>query len=299
MTDADLRDPSLTRLFHGTYVASSVPASVALLAAGALALSPAGSIIAGHTAAQLWGGVVPHRPDVTVRIPPSERVEVRGIRALRRQAVPSRMRFGIPVTTPEQTFIDLAASLSVVDLVVLGDSLVRRGRTTPADLVAQAKTARTPGIDRARRAAGLVRAGVDSAPESRVRMLLVLAGLPEPVVNHIVRTDAGDWLRRHELAYVPWKVAIEYDGRHHAPGAGPLTEEQSGEAQWIKDLRRREDLENDGWRIVVLVHSDLARTPEATLARICHVLADRGAHVRVRRQEWRRFFPMGSSNSTR
>jgi hypothetical protein len=51
--------------------------------------------------------------------------------------------------------------------------------------------------------------------ESRLRMLLVLAGLPEPTVNHIVRDDRGNWVRRFDLAYPDLRIAIEYDGRHH------------------------------------------------------------------------------------
>ena len=38
--------------------------------------------------------------------------------------------------------------------------------------------------------------------ESRVRMLIVLAGLPEPTTNHVIRYPNGDWRRRLDLSYV-------------------------------------------------------------------------------------------------
>ena len=47
------------------------------------------------------------------------------------------------------------------------------------------------GAKLARRAARFVRDGVDSAMETRLRMLLVLAGLPAPEVNFILPPRPG------------------------------------------------------------------------------------------------------------
>lgn len=96
------------------------------------------------------------------------------------------------VTTVECTFLDLADSLDLVDLVVLCDSMVKLGLVTPQRLVEAAASFKGRSRALARRAASLVRAEVDSPMESRLRMLIVLAGLPEPVVNHkIYWPDAG------------------------------------------------------------------------------------------------------------
>ncbi len=74
----------------------------------------------------------------------------------------------------------------------------------------------------------LVRAGVDSPPESRLRLLVVLAGLPEPTVNHILRDPVtGEWVRRFELAYRDLLLAIEYQGRWH----------RQSEEVWSSDIR--------------------------------------------------------------
>lgn len=51
--------------------------------------------------------------------------------------------------------------------------------------------------------------------ESRLRMLLVLAGFAEPQVNFILRDLAGDWSRRFDLCYRALKLIIEYDGEQH------------------------------------------------------------------------------------
>ena len=63
---------------------------------------------------------------------------------------------GLRITDPTRTFLDLAADLDLVDLVVLGDSLCRAGRLTPDQLVAAVRTARAapaPG-EAARRSLG-------------------------------------------------------------------------------------------------------------------------------------------------
>jgi hypothetical protein len=129
------------------------------------------------------------------------------------------------VTNPAQTFLDLAGSLDLVDLVVLGDSLVKAKRVTPEELTAAASVWDGAGAARARRAARFVRKGVDSPKETRVRMLLVLAGLPEPTVNVIIRNPDGSWRMRFDLAYPGLKLIIEYDGRQHSENS----------SQWRRD----------------------------------------------------------------
>ena len=88
-------------------------------------------------------------------------------------------------------------------------------------------------------------------------MLLVLAGLPEPVINEILRCADGSWRMRLDLSYPELRLIVEYDGRQHAENT----------AQWNRDLRRREELESLGWRIVVVTARDLNGEPGATLDR--------------------------------
>ena len=93
----------------------------------------------------------------------------------------------------------------------------------------------------ARYAVRYVRENVDSPMESRLRMLLVLAGLPEPTINLILRNADGSWRRRFDMCFPDLKLIIEYDGRQHAGNT----------RQWQGDLRRREERDALGWRIVV------------------------------------------------
>ncbi len=89
-------------------------------------------------------------------------------------------------------------------------------------------------------------------------LLIVLAGLPEPRVNLIVRGIDGEWHRRYDLAYENLQLIIEYDGRQHA----------SDTTQWLTDIHRREQLDRMHWRIIVVTSEGIYREPAETLRRI-------------------------------
>lgn len=78
--------------------------------------------------------------------------------------------------------------------------------------------------------------------ESRLRLLIVLAGLPEPKVDHKFYDEHGRVRRRLDLRYLVIRLIVEYDGRQHA---GSLE-------HWGEDLERREEFDDDGWRILVV-----------------------------------------------
>jgi very-short-patch-repair endonuclease len=136
---------------------------------------------------------------------------------------------------------------------------------------------------RALEAARLVRADVDSPMESRLRMLLVLAGLPEPEVDLRIRNDLGDVLARFDLACRSARVAVEYDGRQHAESP----------KQHDRDIDRREDIDSWQWRIIVITAKGISQEPERTLARVAGVLRERGCPGLPRRSDdrWRPHFP--------
>jgi REase_MTES_1575 len=190
---------------------------------------------------------------------------------------------GVSVTSPGQTFLDLASCLNLVDLVIFGDSLVRAKRTTSQELIDSSDAWTGSGARLARRAARLVRANVDSPMETRLRLLIVLAGLPEPEINVILRNREGDWVLRFDLCYRDLKLAIEYDGRQHA----------LDDKQWAKDIERRELLDRLGWRLIVVRAHDVYAEPERTLNRIADAMRACGAPTVRRRfkEEWRHYFP--------
>ncbi len=193
-----------------------------------------------------------------------------GLRAHVREAGSvCRVLGDIRVSEPAQLFVELASSLSFVDAVVAGDAMVRLGLITLAELRAYCAKLRGKHSRTARRLVRYVREGVDSPMETRLRLLLVLAGLPEPEVNHLIRDEWGAVLRRLDLAYPALKLIIEFDGRHHI----------EREQQWEADIERRESLDSDGWRTLVVTSAGIYRDPTATVEKVRRALQSRGVRV--------------------
>ncbi|MBM6401018.1 hypothetical protein [Phycicoccus sonneratiae] len=282
ITPGQLRGTRFRAIFRGVFVDARVPDTVVTRARAALLLAPEGAVVSHWTAARLWGGRVPDNDFVHVSFMRRVRWRVRGIKP---HCFTHRLdvlrRHGLPVTSPGQTFCHLARFLGLVDLVALGDSLVRKSRITTEELVAYAED--WPGQCRAEAldAARLVRAGVDSSPETALRLLLMLAGLPEPTVDVRIRRADGSVRFRIELAFEEVLVAIEYDGRWHADPE-----------QRVRDAARRDELtRSQGWTFVVVTSDELYGDPEELLVRVWDELRAAGMAVPPRPSDaWRAHF---------
>ncbi len=216
-----------------------------------------GGIASHSTAALLWGIPLPpwlagsfevHISRDAARNPPW-RAGVAGHHTRFRPGEVVLLR-GMAVTSPLRTWLDLAAMLDLDDLVAAGDFLVcEHDRIFGPKRVALVKLAvlrdavrhefRRRGVVKAREAAELVRVGVDSPPETRIRLALERAGIPGLTLNHAVEDSEGNDASWPDLSIPEWKVAIEYDGRHH------LDEKQMA----VDDARNRL-MENLGWQQV-------------------------------------------------
>lgn len=120
--------------------------------------------------------------------------------------------------------------------------------------------------------------------ETRLRMLIVLAGLPEPEVNHRLRDARGRVLARLDLSYPHLKLIVEYDGRQHLDDP----------AQVKRDRVRREYFDDEEWRILVVTSEGIYREPEHTLLRVRRQLVARGCPGVPRQpaEAWRPHFPV-------
>lgn len=280
VTDAMLRSRKFRRVGHGVYADRSYPPSEALRLDAALLVAPAETVVARHSAARLWHGIVPDSAMVTLNLPGHRRlrldgVEVRGVASAQVVVLDGR-----PVTTPAQTFCELATDLDLVDLVILGDSLVRAKKCRPEDLVRRATQWRCARCQLARRAASLVRAGVRSPKETRLRMLIVLAGLPEPLVGLKFRDADGRIRYELDLAYRE-KIGLEYDGHDH--------HSKPRDREW--DARRRRWFTDQGWSHLAYTNNDLWAEPRALLEQLVAIQRRHGMAVRISSDEWTRYFP--------
>lgn len=284
ITVKQLRGPAYRRLLHGVYVAADVAPSPRLRARAALLGFGRDAWLSHASAARVLGIPIPTIPDehVTV-VRRADRRSRRDVVCHLRAGGRIRLVDGLPVSDYAQLFVELAELLGLVDLVITGDHLVRHGHLSVRALSEFCRASTGRGAVAARRAASYVRERVDSPMETRLRMLLVLAGLPEPLVNITVTDAHGRPLRRYDLCYPAGRLAIEYDGRHHVERI----------EQWESDLDRRAGIDDDGWRLLVLVARDVYAHPHRTLARIHRLLKDRrvaGTPARLR-DDWRAHFP--------
>jgi hypothetical protein len=178
-------------------------------------------------------------------------------------------RWGMPVSTPAALWVDCGALLSIDELVALGDAIVtiQRCVTTVDDLRgALERAGARAGVRKLRAAIELVRVGAGSPQETRARLTIVRAALPEPELQVDVHDEAGRFVGRVDMAYPQQRIVIEYEGDQHRTDA----------EQWGRDLRRYREMERLGWVVVRWTKSDLGVHVSGAVDHLRELLARRG-----------------------
>lgn len=278
-----LRSRAFRKVLPGVYVDASAPPRRYERIEAALLIHPEPAYASHTSAARVYGLPVPKElteEHVTV-FRREDRRNRRGVASHLAPASGSTLRLsGLRISSPAQLFTEMATLLNLVELVVLGDDMVRRKLTTPEDLVVAAAAYSGSHARKARRAAGLVRRGVDSPMETRLRMLIVLAGLPEPKVNHKIYEN-GRLLYRFDLSYPGLRLIVEYDGRQH----------REDDEVWDHDNDRDDWFDHHDWMIVRVFSRGIYREPAKTVERVRRAIVARGGRVPRRlSEEWRQYF---------
>lgn len=220
---------------------------------------PGGQFFSHVTAAKLHGLPLPTRledePALHVSAPGIDHApRAKGIIGHRADPATTRVTVlsGLPLGEPVWTWCQLSTVLSLDELVVMGDALVRRQRpfaTMEGLARAVAEFNGHRGVRRLREAFASVRPGVDSPQETEVRLIIVGAGLPEPQVNAAIRNSHGAFIALGDLVYPEYRVLVEYDGAHHF----------AGDEQMYKDIDRLDNVMEEKWRVVRLNKTHLRR----------------------------------------
>ncbi|MBC7590325.1 MAG: hypothetical protein H7226_04680 [Salinibacterium sp.] len=266
-----LSSPTLSAPFRG--IRSGLRAHDVVAQCEAYALLMPGAHYFSHiTAAQLWGLWLPSRFDgseLHVTAPmPRRAPRMAGVVGHKATTLLSEIVLdrGLPLVSPVDAWRQLASMLTIEELTEAGDSLVRRKhpQATQAQLgMAVSRHTGQRGVRTLRVALGQVRAGCDSPRETRLRVVLVTGGLPEPRVNAVV-SRPGDPVRFGDLVYEEWLVMVEYDGLHHFSAT-----------QRAADIDRLERLRAEGWLIVTVVAAHF-KDPGLIVARVEAALRSRG-----------------------
>ncbi len=173
---------------------------------------------------------------------------------------------GMRITTPVRTAFDLGRSMAHVQAIPLLDALMNATKLTPADVLALADSRPgTRGVRRLRVAMELADGGAESPQETRLRLVIVNAGLPTPETQIEFRDRFGDVRVRVDMGWREWRVAVEYDGIQH----------WTDRRQRAWDIDRIALLEEADW-VVVRVSSDMLARPRVVIERIATKLRDAG-----------------------
>jgi hypothetical protein len=263
LTDRVLRGPRCSPVAPGWYRYTATDLTPELTARAGLAWLGAEAGLS-HTSNLAWRGL-DLRPGAPVHLATRRRVDrpAEGFVVHRFQG-PLFLEDirGLPLVGAARTFVDCGTLLSWQELVVVGDWMISAGLVARLDLLAFVHDVHFDGVQRARRAMEWVREGSASVQESRVRLELVLAGLPEPELNGLIMDRHGGFLAFGDLVYRMERLVVEYDGWQHERDA----------RQRQHDLRRRELLEGEGWRIIVVTVADL-RNPTMVVNRVVAALS--------------------------
>lgn len=262
LTRGQLESQAWRPVLRGVYADATVEVTHGLYVAAARLLMPKQAAIAGRSAAWVYGAddVISVDDPVEVVVPilhrfgPVAGIDVRTVADLPAAAV--RGWKGGQITTPVRTAADIARwAPNVVEAVVRLDILMARGVLRPGRVDdCAARVAGGRGSRQARRALELADSRSESPQESRLRVRMVLAGLPPPVPQFEVR-DRGRFVARVDLAYPEAKLAIEYDGRWHG-----------ATGQLGRDRRRLNALVAAGWRVIHVTAADLHHLEEVIAA---------------------------------
>jgi hypothetical protein len=230
------------------------------------------------TAAVLWGCPLPDRmaePLISVSaLAPHNAPRGVGVSGHRSndQGLRMRIRYGFPVSDPASTWLALAESLPLDELVAVGDHLVLdpavldpcdpRPYVTIHELAEAARRFHGRGARKTALALQLVRVGAESRPETLLRLLLLRAQLPEPELNVDVTSVAGRVLGRGDLVWRAWRTVVEYDGDQH----------RTNDIQYDRDITRIESFVREAWHVVRIRKRGLFVTQNDTIVRVQRAL---------------------------
>jgi hypothetical protein len=259
VTRAQLRTAGYCRLGSGIYRWAGLEDSPQLLLTAIAKRLPLGAAFSGFTAAWLHGlDVAPCNPiEVTI---PERTGNARLAGASVRRAVLAREEIltqrGVPTTSALRSAADLGGRNPLTEGVVAADMFLNARLVSIAQLRTYvSEHPGSNGIARLRRVVDLAEPKAESAMETRLRMLLVLAGLPRPEVQVSLHDDQGNFLGRPDLLYRDRRLAIEFDGGNHRD-------------RMVDDNRRQNRIIGAGYRLLRFTAAEVYRTPDSVVMQV-------------------------------
>ena len=261
---------------RGAYAAAVEPDLAHRLRAWSLVLATS-AVLTHLTAAELRGWWLPDPVPHPVFAAVHERArhpQRSGLRVLRLADSPRSETFeGVQVASAAETLLTCAADLDLLDLVPLADSALRLGHCTLDDLHAATRAQRR-GVQMLRRVLPLLDPRSESAWESILRVLHVLAADVQVEPQHEIVTHDGAFVARADLWLVGTRRIHEYDGADHRD-----------QETHRSDLARDRRLVDDGWQRCGYTSTEVLRRGGDIIASADAALGRRWDPARLR--AWR------------
>ena len=189
-------------------------------------------------------------------------------------------RFGLPCAEPASAWFALfglpGSPFGRDDLVAAAEHLVLdpkvldpydvRPYVPLAELRERVVAFHGRGASAAASAILQVREGVESRPETILRLVLVRAGLPEPEIGVDIYDANGTRLGRADQFFREWRVISEYDGEQH----------RTSSAQYDRDETRIESFQRAGYATVRIRKGQLFGRPDIAVERVARALRAAG-----------------------
>ncbi len=259
-----LRGARYRRLGSGVYRWVGLKENPQLMLAALAKRLPAGAAFSGRTAVWLHGLDMEPSDPIEITMPEPTGSSRRAGAVVRRTRLGRHeivRRRGLPTTGALRTVVDLGGRDPLTEGVVAADLFLHAGLVSIGELRGYvSEHPGTKGIARLRRVVDLAEPKSESAMETRLRMLLELAGLPRPQVQVSVHDDEGRFLGRPDLFYVRHGLGVEYDGGNHRD-------------RLVDDNRRQNGLVGAGFRLLRFTAADVYGNPETVAMQVRQALA--------------------------
>jgi hypothetical protein len=219
---------------------------------------PSEAVFIGATAAWLFGIVLNPTDPVEIQVPPSARIRTRaGLIVRHGEISPAEVVVirGLRATALPLTLATLCLQRPAVEALIAIDNAIHLGLTDPVTLAQYAESAKGKyGAVRLKSLASFA-APAESPMETRLRWLLVDAGLPRPEVQTNLRDEAARFVGRADLYYPKARLVLEYDGTHHRD-------------RLVDDNRRQNLLVNAGYRLLRFTAADINNRADVVVAQV-------------------------------
>lgn len=248
VTPTALRGRSWIRLERGIYCWAGVIADQWRILDVYQRLLPK-SVFAGRTAAWLHGlPVEPHDP-IEIIVPANSGVRSRRglfVRRAELKATDVMTVRDLRATAVLRTLSDLCSRLKGVEALALMDASLRLKLINSGALEDSSICVRSWAS---------LAEPAESVMETRLRWLLIKAGLPRPTVQRNLKDVEGRFLGRADLFYPKARLVIEYDGGNHRE-------------RLVEDNRRQNQLINAGFTMLRFTGADIRDRPYTIVAQV-------------------------------